>query len=169
MHRINRVDINGELDRIYRLGAEIERWPLILPHYRGVDLLWRQSNAAIARMRATRSGIPVSWTCVQQRFPGEPRITFLHIAGFTAGMEVTWQFTELTDGRIRVEIIHDFRKGWPLVDRFVSDRVVGDYFVANIADKTLARIKVLAETACQRVSIPVMPIQPTAIPTEPRR
>ncbi|CCF84163.1 type II toxin-antitoxin system RatA family toxin [Nitrolancea hollandica] len=169
MHRINRVDINGELDQVYRLGAEIERWPLILPHYRGVDLLWRQDNAVIARMRATRSGIPVSWTCVQQRFPSEPRATFRHIAGFTAGMEVTWQFTTLADGRIRVEIIHDFRKGWPLVDRLVSDRVVGDFFVANIADKTLARIKVLAETACPRVSGPVMPAQPAAIPAEPRR
>lgn len=169
MYRINRVDIDGELDRIYQLGAEIERWPLILPHYRGADLLWRQDNAVVARMRATRSGIPVSWTCVQQRFPGEPRVTFRHIAGFTAGMEVTWQFTTLADGRVRVEIIHDFSKGWPLVDRFVSDRVVGDFFVANIADKTLARIKVLAEAARQHTSGPVTLVQPTAIPMEPRR
>lgn len=169
MYRINRVDIDGELDRIYRLGAEIERWPLILPHYRAVDLLWRQDNAVVARMRATRSGIPASWTCVQQCFPGEPRVTFRHIAGFTAGMEVTWQFTTLADGRVRVEIIHDFHKGWPLVDRFVSDRVVGDFFVANIAEKTLARIKALAEAARQRAIGPVTPVQPPAIPMEPRR
>ena len=157
MHRINRVDIAGDLNRIYRLGAEIECWPLILPHYRAVDLLWRQENAVIARMRATRSGIPVSWTCVQQRFPDEPRITFRHIAGFTAGMEVTWQFTELAGDQIRVEIIHDFRKGWPLIGRFVSDRVVGDFFVANIADKTLARIKSLAEARRSRDTGTVMP------------
>ena len=157
MHRINRVDITGDLNRIYRLGVEIERWPLILPHYRAVDLLWRQENAVIARMRATRSGIPVSWTCVQQCFPDEPRISFRHIAGFTAGMEVTWQFTELAGGRIRVEIIHDFRRGWPLVDQFVSDRVVGGFFVANIADKTLARIKSLAEARRSRDAGAVLP------------
>lgn len=168
MYQINRVDIEGELDHIYRLGAEIERWPLILPHYRFVDLLWQQDNAVVARMRAERSGIPVSWTCIQQRFPDEPRVTFRHIAGFTAGMEVTWQFTERTDGRIRVEIIHHFRKGWPLVDRFVSDRVVGDFFVANIADKTLARIKSLAEASRRRDPSRAMPVRPPALPVEPR-
>ena len=169
MHQINRVDIDGELDQIYRLGAEIECWPLILPHYRGVDLLWQQDNAVVARMRAMRSGIPVSWTCVQQRFPDEPRVTFRHIAGFTAGMEVAWQFTALADGRVRVEIIHDFRKGWPLGDRFISDRVVGDFFVANIADKTLARIKFLAETLRRRESNPATPVRPTILPMGPRQ
>lgn len=169
MHRINHVDIDGELNQIYRLGAEIEHWPLILPHYRGVDLLWRQDNAVVARMQAERSGIPVSWTCVQQRFPDEPRVTFRHIAGFTAGMEVAWQFTTLADGRVRVEIIHNFRKGWPLVDRFVSDRVVGDFFVANIADKTLARIKTLAEAARQHASDLATSVRPTALPVEPRQ
>jgi ribosome-associated toxin RatA of RatAB toxin-antitoxin module len=117
--------------------------------YRAVDLLWRQDNAVVARMCAERSRFPVSWTCFQQRFSDEPRITFRHIAGFTNGMEVVWYFTPLENQRVRVEIVHDFHKGWPILDGLVSDRVVGGFFVSNIAAKTLARIKALAEAGHQ--------------------
>lgn len=147
MHRSNEVQIDGELDTIFRLGAEIERWPDLLPHYRSVDILWQEGNRCVARMRGSRDGIPVAWVCQQERDPNTPRISFRHVGGFTKGMQVTWTFEEGVDG-VAVRITHDFDKGWQpaVLDRFVSDRVVGQFFVSNIANKTLAMVKLLAES-----------------------
>jgi ribosome-associated toxin RatA of RatAB toxin-antitoxin module len=144
LHRTNTIAIDGDLDTIYRLGAEIERWPDLLPHYRFVEVLWRDGNRRVARMGASRDGLPVSWLAYQERFPDEPRITFRHIGGFTRGMQVSWTFEE-HDGLVTVRIAHDFRKGWPVLDRFVSATVVGEWFVSAIAGKTLVQVKLLAE------------------------
>ena len=81
----------------------------------------------------------------QWRDPAEPRIRFEHIGGFTRGMQVAWTFERHDDGRVTVRIDHEFKKGWPVLDRFVSERIVGSFFVSAIAGKTLARVKLLAE------------------------
>lgn len=147
MRRENQITIDGDVRTIYRLGAEIEKWPDLLPHYRAVDVLWRDGDRMVARMKAWRDGIPVSWVCDQRRYPEIPRVTFQHIGGFTRGMQVAWEFDENPDGTVTVRIVHEFRKGWPVMalDRFVTDRVVGEFFIHAIAGKTLAQVKLLAE------------------------
>lgn len=148
MLRTNAIRIDGELGNIYRLGAEIENWPNLLPHYRAVEVLWQDGDRMVAKMAASRDGIPVSWMCYQERFPDEPRITFRHIGGFTRGMNVAWLFDTHDDGTVTVRIRHDFRKGWPIMnlDRWVSEKVVGEFFVHAIASRTLEMIKLLAES-----------------------
>jgi ribosome-associated toxin RatA of RatAB toxin-antitoxin module len=148
MNRTNEITIDGDLMNIYRLGAEIENWPKLLPHYRSVDVFWQDGNRMVAKMAASRDGIPVSWLCYQERFPDVPLVTFRHIGGFTRGMQVSWTFQENPDDTVTVRIHHEFRKGWPVMnlDRWVSEKVVGEFFVHNIAGKTLAQIKLLAES-----------------------
>lgn len=147
MHLVNAITIDGDLETIFHLGSEIERWPEILPHYRKVEVLRRSSasDEVEAKMAAWRGRIPVSWTCRQRVNPLEPHIRFEHIGGFTRGMQVSWTFEPHPDGRVTVRIEHDFQKGWPLLDDFVSDRIVGQFFVSAIAGKTLERVKHIAE------------------------
>src|SRR3954466_14523616 len=116
MRSVQSIRIDGDLPAIYRLGAEIEQWPELLPHYRDVELLWEAAGRqrVVARMSASRDGIPVSWTCWQERDPETPRITFRHIDGFTHGMQVAWNFEQTTERLVTVRITHEFRKGWPL-------------------------------------------------------
>jgi ribosome-associated toxin RatA of RatAB toxin-antitoxin module len=141
------ITIDGDLEHIYRIGSEIENWPNLLPHYRYVNVLWRDDNRMVAKMGASRDGIPVSWTCWQERLPDEPRVVFRHIGGFTRGMKVAWTFEE-HDGLVTVHIHHKFSKGWPVaaIDRVVSDKIVGEFFVDAVAGKTLAQVKLLAES-----------------------
>ena len=54
MHSENQITIDGDMMTIYRLGAEIERWPDLLPHYRTVDVLWRDDSGD--RTRFARAG-----------------------------------------------------------------------------------------------------------------
>ena len=144
MQTENAIVIQADPAVIYGLAAAVERWPELLPHYRWVRVLREEGNRRLVEMAAHRDGIPVRWWAEQERFPEVPRITFHHVRGVTTGMEVEWRFTPGPDG-VRVEIQHELRLGWPLIGGLVADRIIGPLFVANIAGKTLRRIKQLAE------------------------
>ena len=53
--------------------------------------------------------------------------------------------SEPAPGGVRVSIRHDLALGWPLIGGLAAERIIGPLFVANIAGKTLRRIKALAE------------------------
>ncbi len=145
MHSEISVVMRADVATIYRLAAGVERWPALLPHYRSVRVLEEEGERRLVAMATSRSGIPVWWHAEQRRDPTVPRITFRHVRGVTTGMEVAWTFTPVEDG-VRVAIQHDLHLGWPLIGSLVAERIIGDFFIANIAGKTLRRIKQLAET-----------------------
>jgi uncharacterized membrane protein len=144
MHTENRIEIRGDLRRVFQLAAQVEKWPTILPHYRWVRVLQRKKRRTTVEMAARRGRIPVSWTAVQEVFPYE-RITYKHIKGFTTGMGVIWSFRDV-EGTVHVVITHDFSLAWPVVGRFVSKYIVGAFFVKSIASRTLHHLKQTVES-----------------------
>jgi ribosome-associated toxin RatA of RatAB toxin-antitoxin module len=144
MHTENRVEIHGDVKRVFQMAAQVDKWPDILPHYRWVRVLQRRRRRTTVEMAARRGRLPVSWTAVQEVFPYE-RITYKHIKGFTTGMDVTWSFKSVEEG-VQVVITHDFSLSWPLVGGFVSRYIVGGLFVKPIAARTLRHIKLTVES-----------------------
>jgi ribosome-associated toxin RatA of RatAB toxin-antitoxin module len=144
MHTENALLMHAPPETIYPLAAEVERWPSLLPHYRWVRVLRDDGRVRLVEMAAYRDVIPVHWWAEQELFPEIPRIAFRHVGGITKGMVVEWSFTPQANGTL-VRISHDLDLHWPLIGSFVAQRVIGPQFVANIAGKTLRRIKVLAE------------------------
>ena len=146
MQTENTVDMAADLDRIVALAADVERWPVILPHYRRVTLLAGGGDRKTVEMAARRGRIPVRWRAVQEieRGNGSPVIRYRHIGGVTKGMEVAWTFAPI-DGGQRVRIDHDFNPSWPIVGKLIADGVIGPHFVAAIANRTLNTIKGIAE------------------------
>jgi len=145
----NEIWMRAPVDAIYRLAAEVERWPEILPHYRWVTLLERDGNRKLVEMAASRDGIPVRWQALQELDPETPAIRFRHVKGVTRGMDVEWRFHK-RDGGTLVSIHHALDLRWPLVGQIVAERIIGPQFVANIAGKTLRCIKVLVEAEGRR-------------------
>ncbi len=139
------LSINAPADIIFRLAADVERWPRILPHYRYVRVLGRKDGQVLVKMAAYRDRIPVSWTSILEAKPDERRILFKHVRGVTRGMDVEWRIEPRADGWTQVTIRHDFSPGWPLIGGRVAQVVIGEFFVRNIAGKTLRRVKELAE------------------------
>jgi len=147
------VVMHGPRAEIFALGAAIEEWPRILPHYRAVTLTERTeqpdgTTRKIATMKAWRplpfGKIPVGWRTIQESNPEAGLLHFIHIGGFTKDMDVYWLLTPEGDAT-RVTITHDFTLRWPLVGEFVARRIVGRFFVDAIARRTLACIKAMVE------------------------
>jgi uncharacterized membrane protein len=146
MQTANTVTMTADLDRIVALAADVERWPVILPHYRWVTLLAGGGDRKTVEMAARRGRIPVKWQAIQEidRDGPTPVIRFHHISGVTKGMDVAWSFAP--NGKtVDVRIDHEFTPPWPLVGSLVADRVIGPHFVEAIAGRTLATIKAIVE------------------------
>ena len=146
MHTENVVEMKGDLNQIVALASDVERWPLILPHYRWVTLLQGGGDRKVVEMAAYRGRIPVKWRAVQeiQRGGPTPVITYRHIAGVVKGMVVDWTFDPQPD-QVIVRIRHDFSPPWPLLGGFAADRVIGPHFIGYIAGRTLSTIKGIVE------------------------
>lgn len=141
----NHIEMHAPPNLIFRLAAEVEFWPALLPHYRYVHVLKRADERRLVKMGARRDGLPVSWTAIQWLEPLARRITFRHVAGVTRGMVVEWRIAPSEGSAVDVTISHNFRPSWPLVGEWAADQVIGPLFVHNIATKTLWRIKAIAE------------------------
>lgn len=139
------IVIRAPLERVFALGAEIERWPERLPHYRFVRPVPDPDGRRRFAMGARRGPIPVRWEAIQEPRPADRRIAFRHTGGVTRGMEVAWILTPLPEGRVDVRIRHELHLGWPLIGRFAADRVIGPQFIEPIARRTLRTIKAIAE------------------------
>lgn len=136
--------IDASPERVFPLVADLDRWPERLPHYRFVRVIERRGGATRAAMSARRGAIPVFWEAVQTPDPGSGRIHFRHVGGITRGMEVLWTL-ESEAGGTRARIVHELDLRWPLVGRFVAERVIAPGFIEPIAARTLRRFKALAE------------------------
>ncbi len=131
---------------IFDFAAATERWPLILPHYRYVRVLERHGAHRRIAMAAWCDVFPLRWIAEQTNDAQVPHIRFVHVAGPTRGMEVEWIFEPVGD-RTRVTIVHRLDFAFPMFAAWLGKYVVGEYFIASVARRTLARMKTLAEAA----------------------
>ena len=144
MQTVNSIRINAAPSDVFRLAAEVDRWPEILPHYRWVKSVWQHGSTSLVEMAARRGWIPVKWTSIQQRSEKDLRILYKHVAGITEGMWVEWKIEPAPDG-VEVTIIHDLALEKRIVNSRLGKWIVGEVFVKKIADKTLKYIKAYAE------------------------
>ena len=150
MVTIDRTIIHAAPDVVWPFAAHVERWPEWLSHYRWVT---RQSGElggnGIVEMAAWRPFGPVRWPTwwrsEMTTDPGRHRITYRHIAGITAGMDVLWTINPTADGWSDVTIVHEWSgPRWPLIGGVAADMVIGPVFVHGIASRTLAGIGAVA-------------------------
>jgi ribosome-associated toxin RatA of RatAB toxin-antitoxin module len=143
MHKTNSLLMQAPKIMIFETAANLELWPKILPHYRYIRFLERGRDHNLVIMAATRSGIPISWTSEQIIDRDRLEIHFHHLKAWTKGMRVVWTFSDTPSG-VLVEISHDLRFRIRALAPIV-DLVIGDFFIYNIANKTLRCMKAYVE------------------------
>lgn len=145
------IDVSASPRTVFELARDITQWPELLPHYRKVTVHSRIGDRIVASMAAVRpvwkSGIPVRWRSEQWSDDADAddlRLRFVHVAGATRGMDVTWHIRP-TGAGCTTTIEHDFKRRLPLVGDDFLPRMIDRLFVRPIAGRTLATFKRLAE------------------------
>jgi uncharacterized membrane protein len=151
MNRIDQHVTVAPADIVFRVAADVERWPEILPHYRWVRFNEKRSfGRGVVEMAAWRElpgpfRWPTWWKSNMEADPDEPIIRYQHIDGITTGMDVAWLFLPANEGTV-VRITHDWQgPSWPIISGFAANRVIGPHFVSFIAQRTLAGVCAEAE------------------------
>jgi ribosome-associated toxin RatA of RatAB toxin-antitoxin module len=135
---------------VFDAAANLEMWPRILPHYRYIRYLERSPGRNVVVMAATRSGIPISWTSEQIIDRDRAEVRFVHLKAFTKGMRVVWTFQEAPAG-VLVEIKHDLAFRVKILAP-IADKIIGDFFIHHIANKTLRCMKSYVEANTDKVT-----------------
>lgn len=158
----NHIIMTGDWQTIWDLSSQIEQWDMRLPHYRKVKMakIDDADEHYVAFMSAWRDILPVWWRSEQTRHynqnPALASIHYKHIEGLTRGMQVIWTFTPTANpDELLVEISHDWTPSWFLIGNIAS-RLICQYVVHNIADKTLATIRDLAQSHYQSNQLPTL-------------
>jgi ribosome-associated toxin RatA of RatAB toxin-antitoxin module len=158
MHSTIGIDVAAPPELVYRLARDVTRWERLLPHYARSTVVREDGDALVCDFIARRAfvpllelGVPVTWRSRTWHEPATRRLRFVHVAGATTGMDVTWTI-EPVDAGARVEIAHDFRPRIPgfalLVDRAVTRPIAG---------RTLTTFKALAEALASDWAPPAYP------------
>jgi ribosome-associated toxin RatA of RatAB toxin-antitoxin module len=150
MHKTNSIIMHAPKMSIFETAANLELWPKILPHYRYIRYLERSPNRNVVVMAATRSGIPISWTSEQLIDREKFEVHFHHLKAFTKGMRVVWTFQQTAPG-VLVEIVHDLQFRMNLFAP-IADKMIGDFFIHNIANKTLRCMKAYVEAGLNQAA-----------------
>jgi len=150
MQKTNSIVMRAPKTVIFETAANLELWPTMLPHYRYIRFLERGPDRNIVIMAAKRSGIPISWMSEQIIDRDRFEIRFHHLRAWTKGMRVVWTFSETPAG-VQVAISHDLRFRIRALAPIV-DLVIGDFFIHNIANKTLHCMKGYVEARANKVT-----------------
>jgi coenzyme Q-binding protein COQ10 len=147
---VDQVLIRAPVDRVFQIATDVERWPVILSHYRWVRVLERRDGRGTVEMAAWRPFGPLrypTWWVSEMRIDwGARAIGYRHLRGITRGMEVAWRFDSQAEAWVLVTVVHEWRgPAWPLVGRIAANLVIGPVFIHGIASRTLAGIKRFAE------------------------
>ena len=150
MHKTNSIIMQASRAEIFETAANLELWPKILPHYRYIKYLERGTDRNVVIMATSRSGIPISWMSEQVIDREKFEVRFHHLKAFTKGMEVVWTFRETSTGVV-VEIAHDLNFRVPAL-ALIADLIIGDFFIHNVANKTLRCMKDYLEARGKKVA-----------------
>jgi uncharacterized membrane protein len=151
MYTVDEIVIDAPVQDCFQAGADVERWPERLPHYRWVHFQ-RKDGFGTGRVEmAARRGFgplpyPVWWVSEMHVDERRPAVIYHHVDGITKGMDVEWTFEERGDGRTLVRIVHAWPDGpsWPLpgmVRRAIAGLLIGPIFIHHVAGRTLRGIR----------------------------
>ena len=159
------IGIDAPAGLVFALARDPERWERLLPHYARSRVVDRRADGSLVVDFVARRpligilglGLPLAWRARTWAEPGTLRLRFVHVAGATKGMDVTWRI-DAVDGGTTVAIDHDFRPRIPFFAAFV-DR----FATRPVASRTLATFKALAEAVADGAnqSIAIDPANPS--------
>jgi ribosome-associated toxin RatA of RatAB toxin-antitoxin module len=149
MRTVDRARVTAPIDTVFRVAADVERWPEFLRHYRWVRMHERTERGGTVEMAAWRPFGPLKyptwWVSKMEVAPEQHEVRYRHTGGITKGMDVVWRIAPAGND-VDVTIVHEWDgPAWPLIGRIAANWVIGPVFIHGIASRTLAGVKRKAE------------------------
>jgi ribosome-associated toxin RatA of RatAB toxin-antitoxin module len=146
-HLENAIIIKQNLDLVYKLCENIEKFPEFMPHVKKSIITLKQGNKKHVTMSGVISGIKSSWAS-ESTTKKNKSIYYDLLEGSCKVMRGEWVFEKVPEGT-KVTIIHDFDLGWPIIGKLLSSTLV-KYWVEKYSRLTLNHIKLEAESRVRK-------------------
>lgn len=144
MNRVrNEILIRAPAERVFSAISHLGNWPVILSHYR-----WTQPlpDGSI-KMSAWRGPFPVRWVSRYHTDPEKQELHFEHLSPITRGIRVCWKVIPKGGCETLVTVEHDLNTVRGRRGRYMTDTVIGKFFIDHMARKTLTAFKQHLEKA----------------------
>lgn len=145
MRTINSICVHAELDAIFEIVEDINRWPSIFPHYSKVNTVGvDESGYTVVDMVVKGMDAGRRITCGQIVAREERRITYEYRLGRLNGIREEWSF-EPFEGGVHVTVVHDVPGRSSILRLLRMRRGSDEHGVRSWTDITLRCLKMVAE------------------------
>ena len=126
-HTENSVEVDANIDSVWRLTNELERWPVLFTEYAKMEII--EHDGPRWRFRLTMHPDPqgnvLSWLSERTLDEARHRVTARRIEpGWFESMDITWTYEDLGN-RTRMTWVQDFsmRADSPFDDVAMTERI----------------------------------------------
>lgn len=137
-HIEDSIIIKGELEDIYNLAQQVERYPEFIPGYLESRIVEFRDGKPVIKRVTLVNGKPLGWRSIAS-FQKNGLIEFEQIEGRLKGMRAKWIFEEVPEGT-KVVITHDFKLNLPVIGWFM-EILVAKPAVSRVAQTVLEALK----------------------------
>lgn len=139
----NNVIINENIDKVFEVSVDFERYPEFLPIYKEVKILEKQGDKMIVERKSIVGKKEVKWRSSVIIEPNKSIIAE-QLEGPIPGMKIEWLFEEIA-GKTKITLIHNFEyKKIPVIGHIIGKLIVAK-IVCKMAEETLRGIKAKIE------------------------
>jgi coenzyme Q-binding protein COQ10 len=104
--------IKGDIDKIYQIARDMERYPEFMPDVKSVEILSSQNGKSMSKWVTSVDGTPICWTEVDEFDDLNKNIKYKLIEGDLDKFEGEWIFSQTDDGT-KITLTVDFDFGMP--------------------------------------------------------
>ena len=134
----NFITIYADLEKVYRLAQEVEKYPEFIPGYKESKIVGQEKGKIIIERAALINKKLNRWKS-KAWFNLNRSIEFEQIEGRLKGMKVEWLFERIPGGT-KLTIIHTFKIKVPPIGWFI-EKVIARPRIEQITENVLTAFK----------------------------
>jgi len=138
MQTENSIVIKGDIDEVFSVVQDVERYPEFMPQFKETEIIKKDGNKILVKRRIKIGCLPLDWQ--SEMVIGKDRwIKFTHLTGLLRGMETEWRFKETEEG-VEIRVFHNLEIKIPIVGRIITF-ILWEAFIKKTAEIMLKKIK----------------------------
>jgi ribosome-associated toxin RatA of RatAB toxin-antitoxin module len=143
IHLEHTIVIKTNIDKVYDIAENIEKFPDFMPHIKTSNIIKKQGNKREVEMTAVVNGIKSHWISASATDKNK-KITYKQVKGVCKVMGGEWRFNKVPQGTT-ITLIHNFDVGFSIIGKLIG-LIIVKRWVDKYSRLTLGHIKTKAES-----------------------